>query len=489
MLREHSTLLARIHMIADIFWVIVAFVAAYHTKKSFLFFGRHGLSTEPNYYLVLLLAVGAAFFSFSLSGCYRPYRTQTLGQIYTRVVRAVIGILFSTIILLYLLHEHNISRILLALFLAYLLFFLFLSKGGIYYTLRYYRSRSYNTRNLLIIGAGQRAERIIDAIRNHKGSGYQIIGCLTTDSDIHQKHNCISGKSGKSGKSGEIKILGSVHTLPIILIEDIVDEIIFAADIEKIESIENLIRFAEHLGVNIHVVPDFQLEKIMYQPEIASVSIQDFFGQPTLSLSTRPRRQNALLIKEIIDYLAAGTGIILLCPLFLLLIVLIKTTSRGPAFFIQQRCGLYGRIFPLIKFRTMVNDAEKLKEKLQKENEADGPVFKIAHDPRITPVGKFLRKTSLDELPQLFNVLMGHMSLVGPRPPLPEEVKKYEPWQRRRLSMKPGLTCTWQVNGRNTLNFERWMRLDLEYIDQWSLLLDSKILLKTVKEVVSFHGR
>lgn len=137
----------------------------------------------------------------------------------------------------------------------------------------------------------------------------------------------------------------------------------------------------------------------------------------------------------------------------------------------------------------MVKDAEKLKKNLQQDNEADGPVFKMTCDPRITPLGKFLRKTSLDELPQLLNVLMGHMSLVGPRPPLPEEVEKYEPWQRRRLSMKPGLTCTWQVNGRNNINFERWMRLDLEYIDQWSLRLDSKILLKTVREVMSFNGQ
>jgi exopolysaccharide biosynthesis polyprenyl glycosylphosphotransferase len=481
MLRKHSTLLTRIHMIVDIFLVFFAFVVAYHTKRSFIFFSGHGLSTEPNYYLVLLIAVIVAFFSFSATGCYRPYRTQKLLKIYSRVIRAVVGILFGTIILLYLLHEHNVSRMLLALFIIFLTFFLFLSKGIIYYILRYYRSRSYNTRNLLIVGVGQRAERIIDAIQNHKGSGYRILGCLTTDNDKKQE--------GKSYLFGKIKILGSVSTLPIILTEDIVDEIIFAADIEKIECIDSLIRFAEHLGVNVHIVPDFQLEKIMYQPEIASITIQDFFGYPTLALSTTPQRRNALIVKDIIDYSFAGIGVVLLSPIFLVLILLIKVTSDGPAFFIQQRCGLYGRTFPLIKFRTMVKDAEKLKENLQKDNEADGPVFKITHDPRITPLGKFLRRTSLDELPQLFNVLMGHMSLVGPRPPLPDEVKKYEPWQRRRLSMKPGLTCTWQVDGRNNINFDRWMRLDLKYIDQWSLMLDSKILFKTVREVISFHGR
>lgn len=468
-------------MIVDVFWVFLAFVVAYHAKRSFIFFSVRGLSVEPNYYLVLLIAIIIALFSFSATGCYRPYRTQSLLQIYTRVIRAVVGILFGTIILLYLLHEHNISRMLLALFVSFLTFFLLLSKGIIYYTLRYYRSRSYNTRNLLIVGVGQRAERIINAIRNHKGSGYRIIGCLTTGND--------KKKEGKKYLSGGIRLLGSVSTLPIILTEDVVDEIIFAADIEKIERIDDLIRFAEHLGVNVHIVPDFQLEKIMYQPEVAAISIQDFFGYPTLALSTTPQRKNALIIKDIIDYSFAGIGVVLLAPIFLVIILLIKATSEGPAFFVQQRCGLYGRTFPLIKFRTMVKDAEQLKENLQQDNEADGPVFKMTHDPRITPLGKFLRRTSLDELPQLFNVLVGHMSLVGPRPPLPEEVKKYEPWQRRRLSMKPGLTCTWQVNGRNNINFERWMRLDLEYIDQWSLMLDSKILLKTVREVISFHGQ
>ncbi|XCN72244.1 MAG: sugar transferase [Candidatus Electrothrix aestuarii] len=478
MLREHSTLLARIHMIVDIFWVILAFVTAYYTKKDFVFLPGYGLSTEPNYYLVLLVAVVVAFFAFSATGSYRPYRTQSLVQIYIRVIKAVSGVLFGTIIALYLLHEHNVSRALLALFASFLTLFLFLSKGGLYYLLRYYRAQRYNTRNLLVIGAGQRAECIVDTIQQDKGSGYRILGCLT-----------INNTDENSNIFHKVKKLGSVNTLPVFLTEDIVDEIIFASDIEKIDQIETLIRFTEYLGVKIHILPDFQLEKIMYQPEIASISIQEFFGHPTLSLSTTPQRKNALLIKSIIDYTISIILLALLSPVFLLIISFIKLTSEGPAFFIQQRCGLYGRTFPLIKFRTMVKDAEKLKATLQQENEADGPVFKIAQDPRITPLGKFLRKTSLDELPQLLNVLMGHMSLVGPRPSLPEEVKKYEPWQRRRLSMKPGLTCIWQVNGRNNINFERWMRLDLEYIDQWSLTLDSKILLKTVKEVMSFHGQ
>jgi len=157
-------------------------------------------------------------------------------------------------------------------------------------------------------------------------------------------------------------------------------------------------------------------------------------------------------------------------------------------FFVQQRSGLYGRPFPMIKFRSMVVDAEARKSDLGHLNEMDGPVFKMARDPRVTRVGRVIRKLSIDELPQLWNVLRGEMSLVGPRPPIPAEVAKYERWQMRRLSMKPGITCIWQVSGRNEVDFETWMKLDLEYIDNWSLFLDLKLLLKTVPVVLVGAG-
>ncbi len=166
----------------------------------------------------------------------------------------------------------------------------------------------------------------------------------------------------------------------------------------------------------------------------------------------------------------------------------IKLESRGPVFFTQSRSGLNGKQFGFIKFRSMFLDAEKQKEKLLDKNEMSGPVFKISNDPRITTVGKFIRKYSIDELPQLFNVLKGEMSLVGPRPPIPEEVSKYKPWQRRKLSVKPGITCKWQVEGRNQIDFEEWMELDLEYIDNWSLWEDSKILAKTIPAVLKGDG-
>jgi exopolysaccharide biosynthesis polyprenyl glycosylphosphotransferase len=193
-------------------------------------------------------------------------------------------------------------------------------------------------------------------------------------------------------------------------------------------------------------------------------------------------------MKSFIDYSISLTAMIVLFPVMALIAALIKMDG-GPVFFLQKRMGLNGRRFLCYKFRTMVVNAEQLKESLMSQNEQEGPVFKIKNDPRVTSIGRFLRKTSLDELPQLINVLKGDMSLVGPRPPIPSEVKQYKRWQTRRLSMKPGITCIWQVSGRNNIPFEQWMKLDMQYIDNWSLKLDLVILLKTVKVVFIGDGQ
>lgn len=196
-----------------------------------------------------------------------------------------------------------------------------------------------------------------------------------------------------------------------------------------------------------------------------------------------------LFIKRILDFIVSGILLLVLLPALFFIAILIKLDSRGPVFFTQRRVGLNGRMFTLLKFRSMVINAEELLEKLRERNEMQGPVFKIANDPRITRVGGFLRKYSLDELPQLWNVLKGDMSLVGPRPPLPEEVSHYKRKQRKRLSMRPGLTCIWQVSGRNEIpDFEEWARLDLEYINTWSLKQDFVLLLKTIPAVMLGTG-
>jgi exopolysaccharide biosynthesis polyprenyl glycosylphosphotransferase len=196
----------------------------------------------------------------------------------------------------------------------------------------------------------------------------------------------------------------------------------------------------------------------------------------------------ARAVKRCLGASLSALAIVMLSPLLIVIALLVKLTSKGPVLFVQERLGEGGRPFAMYKFRTMVVNAEALKQQLAKQNEASGPVFKIRRDPRITTVGRFLRKFSLDELPQLFNVLKGDMSIVGPRPPIASEVRHYRAWQLRRLSVKPGLTCIWQVSGRSGINFEDWMRLDLRYIDHWSLGLDLKLVLKTIPAVVKGVG-
>ena len=209
---------------------------------------------------------------------------------------------------------------------------------------------------------------------------------------------------------------------------------------------------------------------------------------PLLTITNTPMDFLPLQVKVIGDYVVSMAAVVLASPVFVGIALLVKLTSKGPVFFRQQRVGKRGRLFYAYKFRTMVINAEELKATLMDDNEMDGPVFKITKDPRITGIGTFLRKTSLDELPQFFNVLLGDMSIVGPRPPVPQEVKEYERWQLRRLSMKPGITCTWQVSGRNDIPFEEWMRMDLDYIDNWSLKLDFVIFLKTIRTIIKADG-
>ena len=185
------------------------------------------------------------------------------------------------------------------------------------------------------------------------------------------------------------------------------------------------------------------------------------------------------IIKRLIDIVASACGLVVLSPILLIVSILIKIESKGPIIFAQERVGKDLKTFKMYKFRSMVNDAEELKEKLMKYNQMSGPMFKMDNDPRVTKIGKFIRKTSIDELPQLINVIKGDMSLVGPRPSLPKEVKEFEPWMKKRFQVKPGLTCYWQVSGRNNIDFEDWMKLDIKYIEDKSILLDIKLIVKT----------
>jgi len=268
----------------------------------------------------------------------------------------------------------------------------------------------------------------------------------------------------------------SLHREPIACVVIDVGQTYFS-------EVEKAILICETEGVEVWLIADF------VKTSIARATMDDFHGKPLLVFRTTPDLSWQLVCKRLIDVFGALFGLMVVGPLVMLPVaVIIKLTSAGPILFRQQRSGLHGRLFTMFKFRSMVDNAEMLRVELETYNEMSGPVFKMKEDPRVTPIGRIIRKTSIDELPQLWNVLIGDMSLVGPRPPIPTEVQKYDPWHRRRLSMKPGLTCLWQVGGRNRIGFEEWMKLDLEYIDNWSLWLDFRILIRTIPVVLSGIG-
>ncbi|MEN8136572.1 MAG: sugar transferase [Thermodesulfobacteriota bacterium] len=473
MAHRYSEIYRQISRGVDLGLVAFSFVLAYFLKQR-LPLGMAGLSAGPNYYLLLLLMIISCNFSFKF------FRVSDGGPegVIKLLLRQLKGVFVGVIVFIvavYALHITDLSRLFLILFFCQTVGLLFLKSRLL--DLLNDRFHGFGSQNILIIGSRARARDTIRTILSARGEPFRIIGCLDVD-------------PASLGKvvADRVKVIGTLADFRDILYANAVDEVIFAVPMNEIDNPNSLILIAEEIGVHIRILPDWQIQQVMYQGATADIVFEQFFGLPTLSFSSTPRQTTQLFVKELIDYLGSAFGLVLLSPLLLLIAALVKVSSPGPVIFTQERSGLNGRLFKLYKFRTMVRNAEELKDELAEVNEQDGPVFKIKQDPRITSLGRILRKTSLDELPQLFNILKGEMSLVGPRPPIPSEVEHYQAWQRRRLSMKPGLTCIWQVSARNKVSFEEWMKLDLEYIDNWSLLLDLKLLFKTIRAVFFTSG-
>jgi len=328
---------------------------------------------------------------------------------------------------------------------------------------------SPGTKNVIIIGTGDRARRTLDLLMDDRNAGINIIGFV----DFHRNG---------LWRYRDIPLIGNAEELERIVLEKNVAYAMLAAEPGDLDTSQEVFELAERMGVNICVIPDF------YKTNVADCH-QSSLGRHAMMIY-RPKCQGdrEVFLKNVTDKAAALLGLIIALPILTAAAIAIKVTSRGPIFFKQKRSGIHGRVFEMYKLRTMYNGADRHKEKLMHLNEMSGPVFKIKNDPRITPVGKILRKFSIDEFPQFFNILMGDMSLVGPRPPLPREVAEYDPWQRRRLSVKPGATCLWQINGRNHVDFDKWVQLDLSYIDNWSLREDLRIIMKTFPAVLRGNG-
>ncbi len=345
------------------------------------------------------------------------------------------------------------------------------SKFAFYELLRSLRRKEFNVKRVVFI-SDHTGKRLLDLILRKNEWGYKVLSVIGDEYIYNNFKDRVQTMHWIGNAAYETIITQNI------------DEVIYARDFESSVEMKRLIDICADLGVTFRLYSPF-LNRMS-----SSTQLRYFDMHAVLTIDNTPNNYAQLLFKRIFDICFSSAVILIGLPIWLLIAAAIKIDSSGPIFFVQQRSGLKGKPFGVFKFRTMVKNAEALKAQLQAKNEMTGPVFKMTNDPRITRIGRVLRKTGIDEIPQFLNVFMGDMSIVGPRPPLPSEVAEYERWQLRRLAMKPGITCLWQVaRDRNTITFDEWMRMDMNYIDNWTLSLDAVIVLKTILTVLRADGK
>lgn len=407
--------------------------------------------------------------AFAAQGLYTSHRLGSRFKELIEIGRAVVVCSVSLLIVAEIGHWPTIKIRTTAGF--GLLSFLLISsiRMALRYNLRRLRERGHNVKSLLIVGGGARGRAFAKHIRRRHDLGYRILGYVDND----------------PGYTNGTRYLGTIEDLPRLMSTEIIDEVTIALPIKSHYSqIERVVGLLEEQGITAHVLSD------LFPQKLARAHSVDFDGMPIVTLGSVPPFSWRTEAKRLMDLSVSLIMLFASAPVLLAAAIAIKLDSTGPIFFIQERVGFNKRRFRMIKFRTMAVDAEARMKELEHLNEKQGtPIFKIKNDPRITRVGRWLRKTSIDELPQVLNVLFGDMSIVGPRPlSVRDATRMEEAWQKRRFSVKPGLTCLWQVSGRSNLSFEQWMQLDLEYIDRWSLGLDASILLRTIPAIVLARG-
>lgn len=397
-------------------------------------------------------------------------RTRTRASIFFNLVNISFAGFALMFLYKHLFRMYDFSHYVILSFSILNLFSLYLFRMATYRIFKCFRAKGANISNVIIY-ADDQSDGFIENIIVHKEWGFRIMMIISDSKLIRDKYG------------PGIRIYPDKINVKNILDYDIIDEIIYCKSSINDTKLFNLIETCREIGVT------FRLQSDLYTSSASNLQLTHFLNVPFITFYNSPKNSLALLGKAFSEFWISVGLIFLLSPVMLIIAILIKVTLNGPVIFKQGRVGLRGRKFYMYKFRSMVVNAEALQEKLVILNESDGPAFKIKNDPRITTIGRFLRKTGLDELPQLFNILKGEMSLIGPRPPLPAEVNKYERWHLRRLSVKPGITCTWQIKpDRNQIVFDEWMKLDIQYIESWTIKNDIILIFKTVKNTFRNTG-
>jgi len=457
LIREFNAILDDISKFVDFMVLCLGFyltIALYKYKNDMT------VSDFQIYLIVFLLYILCWYISSKVHRVYQSRRFMTAAFEISQLIKSQL-VAFVVILICINLYEPNLFHNRFLFYFEAIAIGLTLAEHiAVRLILQYWRLQGRNTRYVLILGSGEAAHSYLDKVNENPQLGYEVIGYLAPE---------------QNGLS--TPYLGDYTNLETVLISKVVDVTVITASLSE-DSVKKCLDLLDIMGKTVTILLDDIVAKVTRSRSV------DFDGLPMVAYDRNPRFPIQEIIKRILDAILSGLGIIAISPMLLLIAIAVKVSSDGPIFFAQERVGINGRTFKMLKFRSMVVNAEELKAKLAHLNEMSGPVFKIKDDPRVTRVGKILRKTSLDELPQLWNVFVGEMSLVGPRPPLPKEVNMYDSKHRKRLSVKPGITCIWQISGRNDVDFEEWMDMDADYVDRWSLWMDIKILAKTIPVVL-----
>ncbi len=467
MLNKRESWLSRLMTLVQIAITILIFI---FTES---FFSEQVFTLNEKLILISQIALlwGAFIYKLHLGVIFRVSSLFSMLRGY--IVTVFFGSLFLLLELQFIPYLRHIghSFTYLSIFFTADLFALICFKFILYYSMCYLRKKGYNTRNVIILG-DESSHSFINSFLKAEDWGYRLLAIISPDKIFKETYK-------------KAHIIDDQDTLRRYITLYPIDDVFYCLPLsDNRYNLEQMIAELNEVGVRLHIMQQVFKQKLNF-----NYTINPIFDHNFITHQTTSENYICLKIKGLLDVLLSTLALFIASPFILLIAILIKLQDGGPVFFKQERVGQNGRRFICYKFRTMVSDAEALQAKLLEQNEADGPVFKIANDPRITKLGHILRKTSLDEFPQFFNVIKGDMSIVGPRPPLLKEVQQYKRHQLRRLSMKPGITCIWQVWGRHKVTFNKWMEMDLEYIDNWSLFLDVKIMITTVGIVFKPNGQ
>jgi len=467
MIRRHGAVLRVLLMLGDAFVAVSVLLTVLRVRYGPTWDQEWSRLFNPPWIAVLIYALGWVLLLY-LVGQYRLRASWSLRSEIRGISRASIWMALASFTILFLTDETDVSRVFLLLLFPIQATATIGTRAALRWWFRRYRARGNNLRNVLILGTGSRAIAFARQMEEHTALGLKVIGFLGDDPDTVPDNWLY---------------LGPLTSLMQVLHSQVVDEVALCISMGDIGLVESIAQVCSDEGKIVRIpleVPQF---------ETAKRFVEDLDGTAVLSLVQGPDRTLALAVKRLLDIAIGAVALIVFSPVLLTTALYIQLRDGSPVIFRQVRLGVNGRPFVIYKFRTMVKDAEEQYATVAVLSDTKGAAFKMAEDPRVTSWGRFLRKTSIDELPQLWNVLRGDMSVVGPRPAPPREVDQYDLWHRRRLSMRPGITGLWQISSRLDEDFDQRARLDLDYIDRWSLLLDAKIVAKTVPALMRSEGR